>query len=65
MLCHDTGSHDVIRVPGLKAKEAKDFGKAVSAIRMHDKGNGEVCVPVNNKKILKFRITLEQYPESA
>lgn len=63
MLCYDTDSHKIVKVPGLKVKDVESFGKALGAIRTFDKGSGEINIPVNAGRILKFRTTFDLYPE--
>jgi len=60
MLCSDTGNVEAVRVP-MSVAEAEDIAKALSAVRGHGQGNGEVCIPLVNGLFDKIRIAITAY----
>ena len=45
----------------MSVAEAEDIAKALSAVRGHGQGNGEVCIPLENGLFDKIRIAITAY----
>lgn len=63
MLCHDTGSTEVVHIPGMCTAEAKDIGNALKLVRSTEHGSGEVCIPLINGIFKKIRTAIDIYTE--
>ncbi len=63
MLCSDTGSQEVVHVPGVDVALIRDFAVAYRSIIEVGRGNGEIITPVVNGRVSKIRACIDLFRE--